>query len=244
MIDPKFILDAFLAILPGIPRTLELGLISFAFGAAAAVPLALCTMSVNPLLAWPARVYVIVFRGTPLLLQMFLIYYGLAQFDAFRQSFLWTFFRDPYFCAILALTLNMAAYASEAVRGGLLAVPAGQVEAARACGMPPLVLARRIVFPIAIRQCLPAFGNELIIMLKSTSLASIIAIMEVSGIAARIMAETYRIVETLIAAGAIYLAMAFVSARLVRTVEVWLSPQMARGKQVFAHDKTGDVLRA
>lgn len=226
MIDPHFILDAFIIILPGVPLTLQLAIASFVLGGLLAVPLALARMSNSAFASWPARVYVIVFRGTPLLLQLFLIYYGLAQFDAIRQSFLWAYFRDPYFCAILALTLNMAAYASEAVRGGLMSIPPGQIEAARACGMSPLLIARRIVLPLAFRQSLPAFGNELIIMLKSTSLASIIAIMEVTGLASRIMSETYRIVETLLAAGAIYLAMTFICTRLVHSLEIWLSPHL------------------
>jgi len=229
MIDIKFMIDTFLTILPGIPRTLELGLTSFVLGALVAVPLALGRMSSIRLFSWSARSYVLVFRGTPLLLQLFLIYYGLAQFDVLRQSFLWTYFRNPYFCAILALTLNMAAYASEAVRGGLMSVPVGQVEAARACGMSPWLTARRIILPLAFRQSLPAIGNELIIMLKSTSLASIVAIMEVTGIASRIMSETYSIVETLLAAGVIYLSMTFVSTRMVGALELWLSPHL-RGR--------------
>jgi octopine/nopaline transport system permease protein len=225
MIEPGFVVDAFLTILPGVPRTLGLALVSFALGGLLAVPVALMRMSPSPLVSWPARLYVIVFRGTPLLLQLFLIYYGLAQFDAIRQSFLWPYFRDPYFCAILALTLNMAAYASEAVRGGLMSVAFGQIEAAQAAGMSRGLVARRIILPLAFRQSLPAFGNELIIMLKSTSLASIIAIMEVTGLASRLIAETYRVVEVLFAAGAIYLFMTFVSTRLVHALEAWLSPR-------------------
>lgn len=226
--DPPFLIEAFLTLLPGVPLTLLLGLVSFAFGAALAVPVALLTMSSRGYLCWPARAYVVAFRGTPLLLQLFLIYYGLPQFDLIRHGSLWVIFRDPYFCAILALTLNMAAYASEAVRGGLVAVPRGQVEAALAGGMSPLMALRRITLPLALRQCLPALGSELIIMLKSTSLASIIAVMEVTGLASRLIAETYRVVEVLVAAGAIYLSLTFVSSRLVRWLERRLTPYLLR----------------
>src|SRR6185312_10838812 len=108
-----------------------------------------------------------VLRGTPLLLQIFLIYYGLGQFAAVRASVLWPFLREPYWCAILALSLNTAAYSSEILRGGLLAVPHGAVEAARVSGMSGALLYRRIILPLAIRQALPAYGNELVVMVKS-----------------------------------------------------------------------------
>ena len=226
MIKLDFLWEAFLTLLPGIPLTLELGLISFCLGGILSVPLALMRMSGNGLLSWPARIYILVFRGTPLLLQIFLIYYGLAQFPMIRQSALWIFFRDPFFCAILALTLNMAAYASESVRGGLLAVPHGQIEAARACGMSKPLLMWRIVLPLAFRQSLPAYGSELIIMMKSTSLASIITMMEITGLSSRLISATFRPIEVLLAAGSIYLALCFISTRLVLALEYWLSPHL------------------
>ena len=145
------------------------------------------------------------FRGTPLLVQIFLIYYGLGQFEAIRDSFLWTFFREPFWCAILALTLNTGAYTSEIIRGGIQSVPFAQIEAARACGMGRLLLFRRIVLPLAIRQALPAYGNEIILMVKASSLASTITLMEVTGIARGIIAKTFAPVEIFIVAGAIYL---------------------------------------
>src|SRR5690606_15643721 len=128
-----------------------------------AMILALMRMSQIGVLDAIAHAYVFVFRGTPLLVQIFLIYYGLGQFRPTLQELgLWTFFREPYWCAIFALTLNTAAYTSEIFRGGLQAVPHQQVEAARACGMSGFLLFRRIIFPIAIRQALPAYGSEII----------------------------------------------------------------------------------
>ena len=239
MIEPAFLYEAFLTLLPGVPLILQLALVSFLLGGLLSVPVAMMRMARNPVLSFAARIYIVVFRGTPLLLQIFLIYYGLAQVDFIRNGPLWILFRDPYFCAILALTLNMAAYASEAVRGGLLSVPHGQVEAARASGMSRWLMLRRIILPLALRQSLPAFGNELIIMIKSTSLASIITVMETTGIASRLMSETYRVVEVLIAAGAIYLTMSFLSARAVQALEHWLSPHLRPTTDVIPDLKRG-----
>ncbi len=177
-------------------------------------------------LDWIARLYVFVFRGTPLLVQIFIIYYGLSQFPVIRYSFLWPILREPYWCAIIALTLNNAAYASEIIRGGLLSVPSGQIEAAKACGMSRFTCFRRIVMPLAIRQALPGYGNEMISMVKATSLASIITLMEVTGIAAKLIAETYRAIEVFVIAGAIYLAINFVLTRALMFAEYKLTPYL------------------
>ena len=166
-----------------------------------------------------------VFRGTPLLVQLFLIYFGLGQFRPALQEFgLWTVLREPYWCALAALALNTAAYSSEILRGGLLAVPPAQVEAARACGMSGLRLFRRIVGPIALRQALPAYGNEVVLMVKATSLASTVTLMEVTGIAHQLIAQTYRAVEVFVCAGAIYLALNAAVTYAIRALEHRLSP--------------------
>ena len=133
--DLAFMLETLHRIAAGVPLMLQLAAISIAAGAVFAMLLALMRVSGVKPLDLAARGYVFVFRGTPLLVQIFLIYYGLGQFPEVRATFLWPFLREPYWCAILALTLNTAAYGSEIIRGGLLSVPAGQVEAARACGM-------------------------------------------------------------------------------------------------------------
>jgi octopine/nopaline transport system permease protein len=224
--DFRFLLDTLLMLLPGIPLTLELAVSSLALGGLLALPLALMRMSSVAPLNWMARSYVFAFRSTPLLVQIFLIYYGLGQFREVRTSMLWLILREPYWCAIIALTLNTAAYSSEIIRGGILAVPFGQIEAARAVGMNRLMALRRIIVPQAYRQALPAYGNELILMVKATSLASIITIMEVTGIAAKIISETYRAVEVFIVAGAIYLVINFVLTRLVKVAEYRLTPHL------------------
>lgn len=224
--DIAFILETLPRIAAGVPLMLQLAGISIAAGAVFAMLLALMRVSSVMPLDLAARGYVFVFRGTPLLVQIFLIYYGLGQFPELRASVLWPFLREPYWCAILALTLNTAAYGSEIIRGGLMSVPAGQVEAARACGMSGLLLFRRIVLPIAVRQALPAYGNEIVLMVKATSLASIITLMEVTGIAHKIISESYRAIEVFICAGAIYLLINFLLIRAVYAVEYWLSPHL------------------
>jgi octopine/nopaline transport system permease protein len=229
--DPAFMLSTFLQLLAGVPLLLQLATLSVSAGAVLALLLALMLRSGAAALVWPARAYVFVLRGTPLLVQIFLIYYGIAQFSAVRQSFLWPFLREPYWCAILALTLNTAAYGAEVIRGGLQAVPHGQIEAARACGMSGFLMFRRIVFPIALRQALPVYGNEMILMVKATSLASIVTLAEVTGIAHRLIAETYRAVEIFLCAGAIYLAINFLLTRVIALIEHRLSGHL-RGAQV------------
>ena len=224
--DFRFLLDTLLTLLPGVPLTLELAVSSLALGGLLALPLALMRMSSIAPLAWMARSYVFVFRSTPLLVQIFLIYYGLGQFREIRASPLWPILREPYWCAVIALTLNTAAYSSEIIRGGILAVPFGQIEAARAVGMSRLTALRRIIFPQAYRQALPAYGNELLLMIKATSLASIITIMEVTGIAAKLISESFRAVEVFIVAGAVYLVINFVMTRLVHFAEHRLTPHL------------------
>ena len=235
MTDFAFLWDTLTRLLTGAPLTLKLASGSVALGAVLALLLTAMRMSPVAVLSWLARIYVFVFRGTPLLVQIFLIYYGLGQFRPTLQELgLWTFVREPYWCALAALTLNTAAYSSEIVRGGLLAVPHEQIEAARACGMSGLLLFRRIVAPIALRQALPAYGNEVILMIKATSLASTITLMDVTGIAHKLIAETYRAVEIFVCAGAIYLALNFAVSRAVQALEDRLSPHRRDApQQVF-----------
>ncbi|SED91984.1 amino acid ABC transporter membrane protein 2, PAAT family [Rhizobiales bacterium GAS191] len=224
--DFAFLIETTRSLLGGVPLTLQLAVLSTALGAVIALVLALMRLSKIGPLAWAAQLYVFVFRGTPLLVQIFLIYYGLSQFREIRASFAWPLLREPYWCAVLALMLNTGAYASEIIRGGLMSVPHGQIEAARACGMSRILAFRRVVLPLALRQALPAYGNELILMVKSTSLASIITLMEITGIAAKIISETYRAIEVFVVAGAIYLAINFILTRAVMLLEHRLTPHL------------------
>lgn len=226
MIDLPFLLEAASRIAAGVPLTLQLAAISVAVGLVLAVLLAGMRLSRILPLDLVARAYVFVFRGTPLLVQMFLIYYGLPQFRELRFTWLWPFLREPYWCAILALTLNTAAYASEIVRGGLQSVPFGQIDAARAGGLSGLRLFRRIIAPIALRQALPGYTNEIILMIKATSLASIITLMEVTGLAHKLISESFRAVEVFIIAGSIYLLINFALTRAALALEWWLSPHL------------------
>lgn len=221
--DLAFLYETLLTLLTGVPLTLQLAVSSVALGTVLAIVLALARLSGLTLLTWAARFYVFVFRSTPLLVQIFLIYHGLGQFPAIRASFLWPMLREPYWCALIALTLNTAAYSSEVIRGALLSVPSGQIEAARACGMRTIVLYRRIVFPLALRQALPAYGNEFILMVKATSLASIITLMEVTGLAAKLISQSFRAIEILVVAGAIYLLINFLVTRLLQWADYGLT---------------------
>ena len=232
--DFDFLKETVLLLLSGVPLLLQLSFFSIAAGALFAVLLALMRLSGNPVLDYAARSYVFVFRGTPLLVQIFLIYYGLGQFPEIRQSFLWPFLREPYWCALLALTLNTAAYSSEIIRGGILSVPFGQIEAARACGMSRGLIFRRIIVRQGLIVALPAYGNEIILMTRSTALASTITLMEVTGIASKIISETFRAVEVFICAGAIYLILNFAISRAIALLERRLSPQFQAPAPVAA----------
>jgi octopine/nopaline transport system permease protein len=225
--DLDFLGETWLALLSGLPLTLKLAGGSILSGGVLALLLALMTLSGQPLLAWPARTFVFVFRGTPLLVQVFLIYYGLGQFRPTLQAWgLWWFFREAYWCALLALSLNTAAYASEIMRGAVLSVPHGQIEAGRAAGMGRFTLARRVVGPIALRQALPAYSNEIISMVKATSLASIITLAEVTFIAQKLISQTFRAVEIFVCAGSIYLILNIALTRAIVGLEYWLSPHL------------------
>ncbi|MGI8398265.1 ABC transporter permease (plasmid) [Agrobacterium deltaense] len=229
--DLAFLWQTFVVLLAGVPLALELALFSIAAGTVLAFGLALMRVSRLWWLDLPARFYIFAFRGTPLLVQIYIIYYGLSQFPGLRYSFLWPFLRDAYWCAMAALALNTAAYTAEIMRGGLLSVPAGQIEAAKACGMGRVKLYRRIVIPQAIRQMLPGYSNEVILMVKSTSLASTITIMEITGIAAKLISESYRTIEVFVCAGAIYLILNFIVARFFVLLEWVLWPERRKDRR-------------
>ncbi|MEQ8965430.1 MAG: ABC transporter permease [Azospirillaceae bacterium] len=224
--DFALILEVLPDLLDGLWMTVQLVVLSLAFGFVAAVGVALMRLSHNPLVSGTAWVYVFVFRGTPLLVQIFLIYYGVGQFEAVRESFAWPVLREAYWCAILALTLNTAAYSSEIIRGGIQSVPRGHIEAARACGMSRALTFRRITLPLAFRQALPAYGNEVVLMVKASSLASTITIMEITGIAKAINSRTFAPFEVFAAAGAIYLAINFMATRAIQYAEWRLTPYL------------------
>lgn len=217
--NPDLILSSLPSLLAGTWMTLQLVVISLVAGFVLALAVAFGRLSSRRPISGVTGAYVFLFRSTPLLVQIFLIYYGLGQFQAVRESLLWPVLREPYWCAIIALTLNTAAYTGEIMRGGIQAVPFGQIEAARALGMSRPLLYRRIVLPQALRQILPAYGNEMIQMVQATSLASTITLMELTGAARAIASRSFQPVEMFIIAGAIYLAMNFVIAQAIRRAE-------------------------
>jgi len=221
--DLAFLIETLGRLLAGVPLTLGLTGISISLGVILAVSLAVLRQH-SKTGAWCVPAYVFVLRGSPLLAQIFLIYYGLGQFPAIRSSVLWPVLREPFWCAVIALTLNTAAYGSEIIRGGLLSVPFGVIEAARACGLSGVLRYRLVILPIAIRHMLPAYGNELIVMVKSTSLASIITLMEITGIARAISSETYRPFEVFGCAGALYLMINCTLVRAISLLERRLDP--------------------
>ncbi len=190
--------------LSGTWLTIQLVTISAIAGFLLAVPLALARLAANPLLRGAATSYSLFFRGTPLLVQIFLIYFGLGQFGIIRSSFLWPFLREAYVCALITFALNTAAYSAEVIRGGILAVPRGEVEAARACGMSLFKTYRLVILPRAFSIVLPAYSNEVIILMKGTALASTITLMELMGQAQFIASNTYLPIQTFVIAGVIY----------------------------------------
>ena len=229
MIDPGFFLEIIPRLLAGLPLTLQLSALSVLFGFVLALALALAQQGDAPFVVWPIRAFVSIFRGTPLLVQIFLIYYGLGQFRPGLQAIgLWWMFREPYWCAIIALTLNTAAYSSEILRGAIRNVPRGLSEASLALGLTRVQTMRLVVLPLALRQALPAYSNEIILIVKGTSLASIITLTEVTGIAQEIISQTYRAMEVFVAAGAIYLLLNFLIVRALELLEVRLTPYRRR----------------
>lgn len=189
--------------------------------------LALARVNASTLAQSPLRLYISFFRGTPLLAQLFLIYYGSGQFRPELQSvWLWAFFREPYNCALLAFVLNSTAYQTEILRGGLRGVPAGEVEAARAIGMRPLGVLRRVSFPHAYRIAWPAIGNEVILMMKASALASIVTVFDLMAQTRTIFSRTFDFSVYLWAA-LIYLCITAAFVVCWRLAERWLSPHVA-----------------
>lgn len=208
--DLSLIATSLPKILQGLGLTLNLLAVSTLFGLILAVGILLMRLSRRSWLVWPAKAYIYFFRGTPLLVQLFVIYHGLPQFGFIRQSVLWPLLREPYWCSVIALSLNTAAYVSEILRGGVLGVDKGLVEAGKALGLSKFQRTTRITAPLAVRLALPAYSNEIVSMLKSTALASTVTLMEMTGVARTIVADTFAPYEIFIAATIIYLVLVWI----------------------------------
>jgi len=219
-------------LLEGALLTVQITGLSVVIGLLCAVPLALLRVSKNALLWMPAYGYIFYFRGTPLLVQIFLIYYGSGQFRPELDALgLWVFFRQAYFCAALTLTLNTAGYTAEILRGAIQAVPHGEIEAARASGMSGWLLYRRIILPKAFRLALPAYSNEVVFLFQATSLVSIISLMDLTGVARVIAARSFAIYELYITAGVIYLIVTYGILFIFKKVEFRLSGHLRDRKE-------------
>jgi len=220
--------DAVINMLPllakGALLTLQLLFISAIVGLILSVPLALARVSKRWWLSAIPRTYIFFFRGTPLLVQLFLVYYGLGQFEAVRESIAWVVLREAYWCAVITFSLHTAAYISEILRGAIQAVPGGEIEAARSIGMRPAQVYSLIILPRAFRIALPAYGNEIILMLKASALASTITLLDLTGTAKTIFAKNYLPMETFVTAGAFYLVITYALTHGIRFLEKRLHP--------------------
>ena len=163
--------------------------------------------------------YSYLFRGTPLLVQIFIIYFGLGQIEWLRETFLWVILKEPYWCAIIAFALNTGAYTSEILRSAFETIKPGIIEAGKSLGITNKIILYKIQIPVAIRQSLPAYGNEIILMMKGTSLASTVTLMDITGVAKHIVSTTYKPLEVFLLAGGIYLFMTFIIHNLIKYLE-------------------------
>lgn len=211
-------LDAVATLPRGIVLTASLTGISIAIATVGAIPLAL--MRTRPgILSVIVLCYTYTVRGTPLMVQLFLIYYGLGQLSVVRSSFAWPVLREPYACALLAFAINCTAHLTEIFRGAILAVPQGQIEAARSLGLSRPQTIILVVLPLATRTVLPAYANDVISMLKASSLASTITLLEITGLARELVSETFAPYEVFVVAAGYYLLLTLGMARLFRVIE-------------------------
>ena len=222
----ELIYNNFFIIISGLDETLILVIVSLSLGFFISIPFALARVSSIKILSKSVYFYVFVIRGTPLLVQIYLIYYGLGTIEYVRESFLWIVLKDPFYRGVLALVLNTVAYTTEIFRGGIQSVTIGQIESCKSLGMSRIAMYRKIILPCAFRQALPGYGNEMILMVKSTSLVSLITIMEMTGLARNIMYKNYAPVEALLAAGSIYLFINFLVVQFIRFLEWKYNPHL------------------
>ncbi len=180
---------------------------------------AILRMNQNKIINSFAYGYSYVFRGTPLLVQIFIIYFGLGQIEYLRSTFLWVVLKEPYWCAIIAFSLNTGAYTSEILRSAFQTIKPGYLEAGKSLGISKSIIFRKIQIPIAIKQSLPAYGNEIILMLKGTSLASTVTLMDLTGVAKYIISTTFKPIEVFIVAGSIYLFLTFIIHNIIKYLE-------------------------
>ncbi|WP_033069668.1 ABC transporter permease [Thalassospira australica] len=220
----------------GFLLTIQLLAISVVLGTILAIPLAVARVSKN---VWVQAVpfgFIYLFRGTPLIGQLFMMYYGVGQLvadiDGIQDHWSWAYLRDPYWYCLLTFVLNTAAYVAEIMRGGIQNVPNGEVEAARACGMSPFTTYRRIIFPRMWQMIWPAYTNDVIFTLKATSLASTVTLIELTGAARKIVARTALPYEAFISAAVIYLIIVYSLTLAFKAIEKYLRRSDKRADNV------------
>ena len=221
--DMTLIVDSIPKMLSGIGLTFKLLLLSAFFGLALAVVLLLMRISGRWFLSIPAQIYIYIFRGTPILVQIFIIYYGLPQFEFIRESIFWPLLREPFGCAVLSLSLNTGAYVSEILRGGVQAIDRGLLEAGSALGLSKRQRFIHITTPLAVRLAIPAYSNDFISLMKSTALASTITLTDMMGIARTIVAETFAPYEIFISLAIVYMILTFFFQRAFGLFEKFMS---------------------
>ena len=215
----------------GLKVTIQLLMLALVCGLLLAIPLGVAAASGRGAVNAFPRGFIYFMRGTPLLVQVYLIYHGFAQFDFLRESFLWVVFKEAYWCALIAFSLNTAGYTAEILRGAIKQTPVGEIEAARACGMSEFTVLRRLILPSAFRRGLPAYSNEVIFMLHGTVVAGVITIVDLFGAAKIVNSRHFAPFESFIAAGFFYLCLTFLIVYLFKLAEekwhVHLRPRRA-----------------
>jgi octopine/nopaline transport system permease protein len=218
-VDFELMINSFPKLLNATVITLKLLSASLFFGLFIGLLFAILRMNKNPIINKFAYGYSYFFRGTPLLVQIFIIYFGLGQIEYLRSTILWVVLKEPYWCAIIAFALNTGAYTSEILRSAFQTIKPGFIEAGKSLGISSKIIFYKIQIPIAIRQSLPAYGNEIILMLKGTSLASTVTLMDLTGVAKYIISTTFKPIEVFIVAGSIYLFMTFLVHTTIKYLE-------------------------
>ncbi len=217
--DLELMIDSLPKLLNAAVITLKLLSVSLIIGLFIGLFFAILRLNKNIFINRFAYGYSYVFRGTPLLVQIFIIYFGLGQIEYLRSTVLWLILKEPYWCAIIAFALNTGAYTSEILRSAFQTIKPGIIEAGKSLGISNKIIFYKIQIPIAIRQSLPAYGNEIILMMKGTSLASTVTIMDLTGVAKYIISTTFKPIEVFIVAGGIYLFMTFIIHNLIKFLE-------------------------
>ena len=217
--DFELMINSFPKLLGATVITLKLLSVSLIVGLFIGLLFAILRLNKNVFINRFAYGYSYVFRGTPLLVQIFIIYFGLGQIEYLRSTILWVILKEPYWCAIIAFALNTGAYTSEILRSAFQTIKPGIIEAGKSLGISNKIIFYKIQIPIAIRQSLPAYGNEIILMMKGTSLASTVTLMDLTGVAKYIISTTFKPIEVFIVAGGIYLFMTFIIHNVIKFLE-------------------------